>query len=128
MSRYSEMSIAVQTLMAANPIVDPLANVIEDEHLEMHYDYLCDQGYDEDFLKVIDSDVYRPFWENLAENFVEFFLDNGIAVSTFDNDDYHLLTPTEQAMVTRRFATAMLEDAKKEIQQRIDMAIVGREL
>jgi hypothetical protein len=128
MSRYKEMDIAIQTMMAANPIADPLANAIEDEHLELHYDYLCEQGYDEDFLKVIDTDIYASFWENLTDNFDKFFLDNGIAVHTYENDDYQLLSSTEKAMVDRRFATAMLEQAKKEIQQRIDMAILGGEM
>jgi len=124
MSRYKQMSIAVDTLLAANPVIDPLAAVIEDEHLELHYEYLFEQGVDESILQVIDDPIYKEFWENLRENFVEHFLDNGIAVSTFDNDDYHLLSDPEKKMVTHRFATAMLEAAKKEIQQRIDLAVL----
>lgn len=127
MSRYKEMDIAIQTMMAANPVIDPLANAIEDEHLELHYDFLYEQGVDESILEVIDDPIYKPFWENLAEKFDEFFLDNGIAVMTYENDDYQLLSSTEKKMVDRRFATAMLEDAKKEIQQRIDMAILDRQ-
>lgn len=127
MSRYKEMDIAIQTMMLANPIIDPLANAIEDEHLELHYEFLFEQGVDESVLEVIDDLVYKPFWENLVEKFDEFFLDNGIAVMTYENDDYQLLSSTEKAMVNRRFASAMLEDAKKEIQQRIDMAILDRQ-
>jgi len=127
MSRYKEMDIAIQTMMLANPIIDPLANTIEDEHLELHYDYLYEQGVDEALLEVIDDPIYKDFWENLIENFDEFFLDNGIAVLTYENDDYQLLSDAEKKMVDRRFASALIEDAKKEIQQRIDMAILGRE-
>ena len=127
MSRYKEMDIAIETMMLANPIIDPLANAIEDEHLELHYDFLYEQGVDESILEVIDDPIYKPFWENLAEKFDEFFLDNGIAVMTYENDDYQLLSSTEKIMVDRRFATAMLEQAKKEIQQRIDMAILDRQ-
>ena len=127
MSRYKEMDIAIQTMMLANPIIDPLANTIEDEHLELHYEYLYEQGVDEALLEVIDDPIYKDFWENLIENFDEFFLDNGIAVLTYENDDYQLLSDTEKKMVDRRFASALIEDAKKEIQQRIDMAILGRE-
>jgi hypothetical protein len=121
MSRYSEMSIAVETLLMANPIIDPLANTIEDEHLELHYDYLAEQGVDETILQVVDDPVYDSFWENLAEKFDEFFLDNGIAVLTYENDDYKLLSDVEKKMVDSRFALAMLEQAKKEIQMRIDI-------
>ena len=128
MSRYKEMDIAIQTMMLANPIIDPLANAIEDEHLELHYEFLFEQGVDESILEVIDDVVYKPFWENLVEKFDEFFLDNGIAVMTYENEDYELLSSTEKAMVNRRFATAMLEEAKKEIQQRIDMAILDRQV
>jgi len=128
MSRYKEMDIAIETMMLANPIIDPLANTIEDEHLELHYDFLYEQGVDESILEVIDDVVYKPFWENLTEKFDEFFLDNGIAVMTYENEDYELLSSTEKAMVNRRFATAMLEEAKKEIQQRIDMAILDRQV
>jgi hypothetical protein len=128
MARHSEMDIAIQALMLANPIIDPLANVIEDEHLELHYDYLFEQGVDESILEVIDDVVYKPFWEDLAENFDKYFHDNGIASGTYDNDDYQkTLTDIEKKMVDRRFATAMLELAKKEIQQRIDMAILGKQ-
>jgi len=127
MSRYKEMDIAIQTMMLANPIIDPLANTIEDEHLELHYEYLYEQGVDEALLEVIDDPIYKDFWENLIENFDEFFLDNGIAVLTYENDDYQLLSDAEKKMVDRRFASALIEDAKKEIQQRIDMAILGRE-
>jgi len=127
MSRYKEMDIAIETMMLANPIIDPLANAIEDEHLELHYDFLYEQGVDESILEVIDDPIYKPFWENLTEKFDEFFLDNGIAVMTYENDDYQLLSSTEKKMVDRRFATAMLEQAKKEIQQRIDMAILDRQ-
>jgi len=122
------MDIAIETMMLANPIIDPLANTIEDEHLELHYDFLYEQGVDESILEVIDDVVYKPFWENLTEKFDEFFLDNGIAVMTYENEDYELLSSTEKAMVNRRFATAMLEEAKKEIQQRIDMAILDRQV
>ena len=128
MSRYKEMDIAIETMMLANPIIDPLANTIEDEHLELHYDFLYEQGVDESILEVIDDVVYKPFWENLTEKFDEFFLDNGIAVMTYENEDYELLSSTEKAMVNRRLATAMLEEAKKEIQQRIDMAILDRQV
>jgi len=121
------MDIAIQTMMAANPVIDPLANAIEDEHLELHYEFLYEQGVDESLLEVIDDPVYKAFWENLTDKFDEFFLDNGIAVMTYENDDYQLLSDTEKKMVDRRFATAMLEDAKKEIQQRIDMAILDRQ-
>ena len=127
MSRYKEMDIAIETMMLANPIIDPLANTIEDEHLELHYDFLYEQGVDESILEVIDDPIYKPFWDNLTEKFDEFFLDNGIAVGTYENDDYQLLSSTEKVMVDRRFATAMLEQAKKEIQQRIDMAILDRQ-
>ena len=127
MSRYKEMDIAIQTMMLANPIIDPLANTIEDEHLELHYEYLFEQGVDESLLEVIDDPIYKDFWENLIENFDEFFLDNGIAVLTYENDDYQLLSDTEKKMVDRRFASALIEDAKKEIQQRIDMAILERQ-
>jgi len=127
MSRYKEMDIAIQTMMLANPIIDPLANTIEDEHLELHYEYLYEQGVDEALLEVIDDPIYKDFWENLIENFDEFFLDNGIAVLTYENDDYQLLSDAEKKMVDRRFASALIEDAKKEIQQRIDMAILGRQ-
>jgi len=127
MSRYKEMDIAIQTMMLANPIIDPLANTIEDEHLELHYEYLYEQGIDEALLEVIDDPIYKDFWENLIENFDEFFLDNGIAVLTYENDDYQLLSDTEKKMVDRRFASALIEDAKKEIQQRIDMAILERQ-
>ena len=127
MSRYKEMDIAIQTMMLANPIIDPLANTIEDEHLELHYEFLFEQGVDESLLEVIDDPIYKDFWENLIENFDEFFLDNGIAVLTYENDDYQLLSDTEKKMVDRRFASALIEDAKKEIQQRIDMAILERE-
>jgi len=127
MSRYKEMDIAIQTMMLANPIIDPLANAIEDEHLELHYEFLFEQGVDESILEVIDDIVYKPFWENLVEKFDEFFLDNGIAVMTYENDDYQLLSKIEKAMVDRRFASALIEDAKKEIQQRIDMAILDRQ-
>ena len=127
MSRYKEMDIAIQTMMLANPIIDPLANTIEDEHLELHYEFLFEQGVDESLLEVIDDPIYKDFWENLIENFDEFFLDNGIAVLTYENDDYQLLSDAEKKMVDRRFASALIEDAKKEIQQRIDMAILGRE-
>jgi hypothetical protein len=127
MSRYSEMSIAVETLLMANPIADALANTIEDEHLELYYDYLFEQGVDESILEVIDDPIYNTFWENLANNFDSFFLDNGIAVLTYENDDYKLLSPTEKKMVDFRFAWAMLEMAKKEIQQRIDMVIIERQ-
>lgn len=127
MSRYKEMDIAIQTMMLANPIIDPLANTIEDEHLELHYEFLFEQGVDESVLEVIDDVVYKPFWENLVEKFDDFFLDNGIAVMTYENDDYQLLSKTEKAMVDRRFASALIEDAKKEIQQRIDMAILDRQ-
>jgi len=126
--RHSEMDIAIQTMMLANPIIDPLANAIEDEHLELHYEFLFEQGVDESILEVIDDLVYKPFWEDLAENFDKYFHDNGIAVGTYDNDDYQkALTDIEKKMVSRRFATAMLELAKKEIQQRIDMAILDRQ-
>lgn len=128
MSRYKEMDIAIETMMLANPIVDPLANTIEDEHLELHYEYLYEQGVDESILEVIDDPIYTNFWEDLAENFDKYFLDNGIAVLTYENDDYQLLSDTEKKMVDRRFATAMLEEAKKEIQQRIDMAILDRQV
>jgi len=121
------MDIAIQTMMLANPIIDPLANTIEDEHLELHYEYLYEQGIDEALLEVIDDPIYKDFWENLIENFDEFFLDNGIAVLTYENDDYQLLSDTEKKMVDRRFASALIEDAKKEIQQRIDMAILERQ-
>ena len=80
MSRYKEMDIAIQTMMLANPIIDPLANTIEDEHLELHYEYLFEQGVDESLLEVIDDPIYKDFWENLIENFDEFFLDNGIEI------------------------------------------------
>src|SRR6056300_676472 len=99
MSRYKEMDIAIETMMLANPIIDPLANTIEDEHLELHYDFLYEQGVDESILEVIDDVVYKPFWENLTEKFDEFFLDNGIAVMTYENEDYELLSSTEKAMV-----------------------------
>jgi len=128
MARYKQMDIAVQNLMLANPIVDPLANIIEDEHLELHYDFLFEQGVDESFLQVIDDDVYKELWENLIENFDEHFLDNGIAVNTYENDDYQLLKDAEKKMVDRRFASAMIEDAKKEIQQRIDMGILKKQV
>ena len=128
MSRYKEMDIAIETMMLANPIIDPLANTIEDEHLELHYEYLYEQGVDESILEVIDDPIYTNFWEDLAENFDKYFLDNGIAVLTYENDDYQLLSDTEKKMVDRRFATAMLEEAKKEIQQRIDMAILDRQV
>ena len=127
MSRYKEMDIAIQTMMTANPIIDPLANAIEDEHLELHYEFLFEQGVDEAILEVIDDVVYKPFWQNLTEKFDKFFLDNGIAVHTYENDDYQLLSETEKKMVDSRFALAMLEAAKKEIQQRIDMAILDRQ-
>ena len=127
MSRYKEMDIAIQTMMLANPIIDPLANAIEDEHLELHYEFLFEQGVDESILEVIDDIVYKPFCENLVEKFDEFFLDNGIAVMTYENDDYQLLSKIEKTMVDRRFASALIEDAKKEIQQRIDMAILDRQ-
>jgi hypothetical protein len=128
MSRYSEMSIAVETMLKANPIADALSNTIEDEHLELHYEYLFEQGIDESILEVIDDPVYNTFWENLAINFDAFFLDNGIAVHTYENDDYKLLSDIEKKMVDSRFAWAMLEMAKKEIQQRIDMAILERQV
>jgi len=121
MSRYKEMSIAVETLLMANPIIDPLANTIEDEHLELHYDFLFEQGIDEALLEVIDDPIYDDFWDNLCNNFDSFFLDNGIAVYTYENDDYQLLSDTEKKMVDSRFAMAMLESAKKEIQMRIDI-------
>ena len=127
MARHSEMDIAIQTLMLANPIIDPLANTIEDNHLELHYDYLFEQGVDESILEVIDDVVYKPFWEDLAENFDKYFQDQGIAVLTYENDDYKALTDIEKKMVNSRFAWAMLELAKKEIQQRIDMAIIERQ-
>jgi hypothetical protein len=127
MSRYKEMDIAVQNLMLANPIVDPLVNTIEDEHLELHYDFLFEQGVDESVLQIVDDDVYKEFWEDLIENFDKHFLDNGIAVNTYENDDYRLLKDAEKKMVDRRFASAMIEDAKKEIQQRIDMRILERQ-
>ena len=127
MARHSEMDIAIQTLMLANPIIDPLANAIEDEHLELHYEFLFEQGVDESVLEVIDDVVYKPFWEDLAENFDKYFQDNAIAVRTYENDDYEALTDFEKKMVNRRFATAMLELAKKEIQQRIDMAVLDRQ-
>ena len=127
MARYKHMDIAIQALMAANPIVDPLCNTIEDEHLELHYDFLYEQGVDEGILQVIDDPVYKDFWEDLIENFDKHFLDNGIAVMTYENDDYQLLREPEKKMVNRRFASAMIEDAKKEIQQRIDMRILGKQ-
>jgi len=126
MSRYKELDIAVQTLMAANPIVDPLANIIEDEHLELHYEYLFEAGIDESILEVIDDPVYNDFWSNLADNFDEYFLDNGIAVRTYESEEYQGLSEVERKIVDERFALSMLEMAKKEIQQRIDMAILGR--
>jgi hypothetical protein len=127
MSRYKEMDIAIQTMMLANPSLDPLANTIEDEHLELHYDYLFEQGVDESVLEVIDDVVYKSFWDNLVDKFDEFFLDNGIAVHTYENDDYKLLSKIEKTLVEQRFASAMIEDAKKEIQQRIDMAILDKQ-
>ena len=127
MSRYKEMDIAIQTMMLANPIIDPLANAIEDEHLELHYEFLFEQGVDESVLEVIDDVVYKSFWENLVDKFDEFFLDNGVAVHTYENDDYQLLSKTEKTLVDHRFASALIEDAKKEIQQRIDMAILDRQ-
>ena len=126
MSRYKELDLAVQTLMAANPIVDPLANIIEDEHLELHYEYLFEAGIDESILEVIDDPVYNDFWSNLADNFDEYFLDNGISVRTYESEEYQGLSEVERKIVDERFSLSMLEMAKKEIQQRIDMAILGR--
>jgi len=126
MSRYKELDLAVQTLMAANPIVDPLANVIEDEHLELHYEYLFEAGIDESILEVVDDPVYNDFWSNLADNFDEYFLDNGISVRTYESEEYQGLSEVERKVVDERFSLSMLEMAKKEIQQRIDMAILGR--
>ena len=127
MSRYKEIDIAVQNLMAANPIVDPLANIIEDEHLELHYEYLFEAGVSESLLEVIDDPVYNEFWANLADNFDEYFLDNGIAVRTYESEEFQDLSLEEKRIVSSRFALSMLEMAKKEIQQRIDMAILGRQ-
>lgn len=125
MGRYKEMDIAFESLMEANPIIDPLANVIEDEHFELRYDYLADSGVDETSLLIVDSDLWRDFWEDLVENFDKHFLDNGIAVNTYENDDFRLLSESEQKMVCRRFSMAMIEMVKKELQMRIDLYAIG---
>jgi len=120
MGKMNQLDLVVAELLAANPIVDPLAYVIEEEHLQFHYDLLADQGISEYELQVIDSHHYQSFWNNLHENFDEYFLDNGIAVNTYEAFHEYSLTPAEQQMVYSRFATIMLEKAKLEIQQRID--------
>ena len=124
MGKMNQLDIVVGELLAANPVVDYLAYVIEEEHLQFHYDLLADQGISEYELQVIDSHHYKSFWENLFDNFDEYFLDNGIAVNTYEAFNVYELTKPEEEMVYARFRTIMIEKAKLAIQQRIDCNVL----
>jgi len=124
MTDYKTMDIVIGEFIFANPIIDPLAHTIEEEHLQYFYETLIEQGVSEVEANVIDSNHYIEFWQNLYENFDEFFLDNGIALNTYSCMTEYGLSPEESSMVSCRFANIMLEKVKLEIQQRIDFNVI----
>jgi len=123
MGKMKDFSIILELLHQANPIADPLCEVIEEEHLSLYAEHLYETNIiAPEELLVIDSVHFEEFWQDLLLNFDAYFLDNGIAVNTYECLDTYDVSTEIKVLVASQFQQDMIYKCKHEIQQRIDAA------
>jgi len=118
MGKMNKISMLVDELLAANPVIDPLVDTIEENHFSLAYDNFF-ENLGVDYTEPLDPVYDKLFMEDLLNNFDEYFLDDGIAVRTYEAFDGHNLSREDKRQIAERFQTIMIVEARKALSERI---------